>query len=71
MRKISPLLLMGLFLAPLAGCDLEDLEEVNINVGGYPSYSSGYAYGYDTIIVEDTYYYDEYYYPDYGWYWWW
>ncbi len=53
---------------PLAGCDLEDLEEVNISLGGL----TGWLTGYDYVVVDEYYYddccYDDWYAVDY-WYW--
>lgn len=69
MRNLGRMLLLGSLLLPLAGCDLDELEEINIDLDGYSRYYDD-GWRYDTVVVEETYYYDDYYYPSYVWWWW-
>ncbi|MCA9244762.1 MAG: hypothetical protein KDA32_12440 [Phycisphaerales bacterium] len=59
--------LLGSTMMLGTGCDLDDLEEVNIDLSGLGSLVRFVtpSYGYDeVVIVDEPYYYDDYYYEE-------
>ncbi len=67
-RSGQVVLLIAALTIPLTGCDLEDLEEINVSLGGLTGWLTGSEY----VVVDEYYYddccYDDWYYVDY-WYW--
>lgn len=67
MKRILASMILGSGLLLGTGCDFDDLEEVNIDLGGLGSLVRFVtpSYGYDEIvIIEEPYYYDDYYYEE-------
>jgi len=62
MRRRLGILLVGVVLFATTGCDLEDVEDVSIRLGGFGAPSIGLAPA--PIVVEETYYEEEFYYED-------